>query len=601
MAAELAELERDGRAGEPVYADLQHRFEVLGGYTLDQRVDAALSGLGFARGRVDPAAAALSGGEQTRAALARLVDRRPRPAHARRADEPPRSRRPRVARGAPPPARRRRCSWRRHDRAFLDATVTRVWELRDRRLTAFRGDYSRVPPPARGARRARRARTSRRRPTRSPASGSSSSATGASASTQDARARGPARAARGRPRRDAEGRHAGSGSPDALAGPARRARARSSCGLEDLVGRLPAGPRGARRRRLRAPPARRRRPHPVPRRPARRADRDRRAERRRQDDAPADDRRRPAAARRRPDVRRGRVVGYLAQLRGAAIPGATVLDALLEAMPITPGEARGYLARFLFRGDDAFKEVRTAVAAASGRASSSRCSGIMPSNLLLLDEPTNHLDIPAREAIEAFLRETPATIARGVSHDRRLLETVCDRLWVVDGGLAVPFDGGYRAWRAAVADGLDGRGGDRRRGAGCAPAGVQSRGRRSPVRPATVRARPAVDERPRRAMADPGAAPSTAAGAGPSRGPAGAPARPPEAVEGGLPAPEDGARGRAHPARPAQEPPRAGDGRPGRGGQLRRAAPDHERARRRVERRWQRPRSRGSSSRSGAP
>ena len=76
----------------------------------------------------------------------------------------------------------------------------------------------------------------------------------------------------------------------------------------------------------------------------------------------------------------------------------------------------------------------------------------MPSNLLLLDEPTNHLDIPAREAIEAFLAGTPATILV-VSHDRRLLETICDRLWVVDDGLAVPFDGGYRAWRAAIADG----------------------------------------------------------------------------------------------------------------------------------------------------
>ena len=36
--------------------------------------------------------------------------------------------------------------------------------------------------------------------------------------------------------------------------------------------------------------------------------------------------------------------GYLAQLRDAAIPGATVLDALMEAVPLTPGEARGYLA-----------------------------------------------------------------------------------------------------------------------------------------------------------------------------------------------------------------------------------------------------------------
>jgi macrolide transport system ATP-binding/permease protein len=49
MAAELSELEHAGRAGESVYAELQHRFDALGGYTLDLRVDSALSGLGFAR------------------------------------------------------------------------------------------------------------------------------------------------------------------------------------------------------------------------------------------------------------------------------------------------------------------------------------------------------------------------------------------------------------------------------------------------------------------------------------------------------------------------------------------------------------------------
>src|SRR5439155_23316816 len=51
-------------------------------------------------------------------------------------------------------------------------------------------------------------------------------------------------------------------------------------------------------------------------------------------------------------------IGYLAQIRESAIPGATVLDALLHAMPVTAGEARGFLARFVFRGDDVFKEVR---------------------------------------------------------------------------------------------------------------------------------------------------------------------------------------------------------------------------------------------------
>ncbi len=138
-------------------------------------------------------------------------------------------------------------------------------------------------------------------------------------------------------------------------------------------------------------------------------------------------------------------------MRDNPIPGETVLDALLAEIPMPAGEARGYLARFLFRGDDAFKEVRRLSGGERSRLELALL-GIMPANLLLLDEPTNHLDIPAREALEAFLRETTATILV-VSHDRRLLETVCDRLWVVDDGRIVPFEGGYRSWRAAASDG----------------------------------------------------------------------------------------------------------------------------------------------------
>jgi ATP-binding cassette subfamily F protein 3 len=144
-------------------------------------------------------------------------------------------------------------------------------------------------------------------------------------------------------------------------------------------------------------------------------------------------------------------LGYLALLRGAALPGTTVLDARVATIPVTPGEARTYLARFLFRGDDVLKVVRPLSGGVRSRLELALL-GIQPANLLLLDEPTNHLDIPAREAIEAFLRESPATIIV-VSHDRRLLETICDRLWLVGDGQAVGFDGGYRAWRTAVAAG----------------------------------------------------------------------------------------------------------------------------------------------------
>jgi ATP-binding cassette subfamily F protein 3 len=142
---------------------------------------------------------------------------------------------------------------------------------------------------------------------------------------------------------------------------------------------------------------------------------------------------------------------YLAQLREAPIPGATILDALLDEMPLTQAAARSHLARFLFRGDDVLKEVTSLSGGERSRLELALLF-LLPANLLLLDEPTNHLDIPAREALEAFMAGTDATLLI-VSHDRRLLEKVCTSLWVVDDGLAVPFDGGYRAWRSAVSDG----------------------------------------------------------------------------------------------------------------------------------------------------
>src|SRR6185436_19541326 len=61
MAVELETLEHAGRAAEPAYEALQHRFEGLGGYTLDQRVDEALSGLGFTAADAGRAPASLSG------------------------------------------------------------------------------------------------------------------------------------------------------------------------------------------------------------------------------------------------------------------------------------------------------------------------------------------------------------------------------------------------------------------------------------------------------------------------------------------------------------------------------------------------------------
>ncbi len=151
-------------------------------------------------------------------------------------------------------------------------------------------------------------------------------------------------------------------------------------------------------------------------------------------------------------------VGYLAQIRDPVPAGATVVDAFIGATGFDPGPARSYLARFLFSGDDAFKPVEKLSGGERSRLELA-IVGVVAANLLLLDEPTNHLDIPAREALEAFLRDTPATVIV-VSHDRRLLETVCTQLWVVGERNGAPakvarFPGGYSEWRAAVALRLD--------------------------------------------------------------------------------------------------------------------------------------------------
>ena len=450
MAERLATLERDGRVTERAYAELQHEFEVLGGYTLDQRVDTALSGLGFARDEWGKPPSALSGGEQTRASLARLVIADP---DLLLLDEPTNHLDLGALEWLEEHLRRRTGSLlvASHDRAFLDATVTRVWELRDRRLTAFRGDYSsfhrqRVERDARTVKDVETQVEAIERE-RELVQRYRSHRKFSKMHEHEARLERLETDRREEPR--AGRKLAIPMATLAGAGPSRSGEI--VVRAEDLtVGYLPG--RGA----VEADGSPAAAPHVVARAPFLAAQRGERIGIVGPNGAGKTTLLRTIAGELPPldgGIAFGHAVqlGYLAQLRGAAIPGTTVLDALLEAVPVRPGEARGYLARFLFRGDDAFKEVRSLSGGERSRLELALL-GIMPANLLLLDEPTNHLDIPAREAIEAFMATSPATLLV-VSHDRRLLETVCQKLWVVDDGAAVAFDGGYRAWRAAVADG----------------------------------------------------------------------------------------------------------------------------------------------------
>ena len=450
MAARLAELERAGRVGEPAYAELLHEYDLHGGYTLDLRVEQALSGLGFSPDEWIKPPTALSGGEQTRASLARLVIADP---DLLLLDEPTNHLDLDALEWIEEHLRRRSGSLlvASHDRAFLDATVTRIWELRDRRLIVFRGDYSAYhrQREERDARSVKEVETQAEAIAREKELVQRYRSHRKFSKMHEHEARLERLEAE---RRDAPRANRRLAIPaGALLGTGPDRSGEIAVRVEDLaVGYLPG--RGA----LFTDGSPATEPRVVARAPFLAAQRGERIGIVGPNGAGKTTLLRTIAGDLPPldgTVAFGNAVqiGYLAQLRGAAIPGATVLDALLEAAPVTDGEARSYLARFLFRGDDAFKEVRSLSGGERSRLELALL-GIQPANLLLLDEPTNHLDIPAREAIESFMATSPGTLLV-VSHDRRLLETVCDRLWVVGDGSAVPFDGGYRAWRAAVAGG----------------------------------------------------------------------------------------------------------------------------------------------------
>jgi ATP-binding cassette subfamily F protein 3 len=126
-------------------------------------------------------------------------------------------------------------------------------------------------------------------------------------------------------------------------------------------------------------------------------------------------------------------------------PERTVLEEILGDRPMLPEQVRTYLGRFLFSGDDVFKRVGMLSGGERQRLSLAKLLLDDP-NLLLLDEPTNHLDIPAREALEAALRDFPGTMIIA-THDRYLLERIATRILTVEARGIADFHGTYHDLR----------------------------------------------------------------------------------------------------------------------------------------------------------
>lgn len=135
-------------------------------------------------------------------------------------------------------------------------------------------------------------------------------------------------------------------------------------------------------------------------------------------------------------------IGYFDQSLESLRGGKTVIDEIWdEHRSFTETTVRGYLALFLFRGDDVFKNVDNL----SGGEKAKLCLlklMLSGANVLLLDEPTNHLDIPSREVLEAALADFDGTII-AVSHDRYFINKLSTKIYRMTADGFEKFDGDY--------------------------------------------------------------------------------------------------------------------------------------------------------------
>jgi ATP-binding cassette, subfamily F, member 3 len=138
-------------------------------------------------------------------------------------------------------------------------------------------------------------------------------------------------------------------------------------------------------------------------------------------------------------------VGYLSQhadeLGAGGDRSQSVLDAAQRETGLTQGKARALLGRFLFSGEDAEKPLE-GLSGGERRRLSLAILVHSGANVLILDEPTNHLDIESREALEDALRAFTGAVLL-VSHDRALLDAVGTRTVAVEEGSLHSYLGGW--------------------------------------------------------------------------------------------------------------------------------------------------------------
>ena len=157
------------------------------------------------------------------------------------------------------------------------------------------------------------------------------------------------------------------------------------------------------------------------------------------------------------------ITGQLAPLKGKVVMGTnvnfayfsqqlenlnkenTIYDEIKNTFnDMTPQEARTLLGSFNFKGDDVFKVIKDLSGGEKVRVSLCKILNTKP-NLLILDEPTNHLDIINKETILKLLNSYKGTLII-VSHDRYLIDKVCNKVLLIENNKATLYNYGYKEY-----------------------------------------------------------------------------------------------------------------------------------------------------------
>ncbi len=139
-------------------------------------------------------------------------------------------------------------------------------------------------------------------------------------------------------------------------------------------------------------------------------------------------------------------IGYFAQAHEGLNPNNSLIDEVSTVKPMVVSAARDLLARYLFTGDDVFRQVSTLSGGERGRLALAKLA-LTGANLLLLDEPTNHLDIDSQEVLQTVIADFTGTVIL-VTHDRYLVDALASQIWAVRRGEMTVYEGSYKEYKA---------------------------------------------------------------------------------------------------------------------------------------------------------